>query len=408
MKAMCTVVARNYLAHARVLARSFVSQHPDVPMTVLLLDDDGGVVSGDGELFEIIRPEDVVSEDDLRHMVVMYDVVELATAVKPWLLQHLLRRHGGPVCYLDPDIEVFSPLEEVAHGAQGSPIVLTPHLTAPLPRDGRTPDEDFILKSGIFNLGFITVRPGSEAFLEWWCERLRTDCIVAPDRHRFVDQRWVDLASGIFAHHVIRHPGYNVAYWNISTRDVVGDGVGGYVVDGEPLRFFHFSGYDEGRGGRLSKHAGARPRHELGATPEVAALARRYGAALRAEGLDEAAAVPYGYGSLADGTNLDRRLRRAYRSGLLAHERTGTPLPPNPFQDPDAFARWYSTADVPTDGGWRYTARWSPQFPDELEHLLMAIALRPSVRRVVSLASIWTWKISRRFIDRTQKAGSDG
>lgn len=408
MKAMCTVVARNYLAHARVLARSFASQHPDVPITVLLLDDDGWTVSDDAEPFDIVRPEHVVAEASLRHMLVMYDVVELATALKPWLLQHLLARHGGAVCYLDPDIEVFSPLDEVAEGAQRSPIVLTPHLTAPMPRDGFTPDEDFILKSGIFNLGFIMVGPGSEPFLEWWCERLRTDCIVAPDRHRFVDQRWVDLASGIFAHDVVRHPGYNVAYWNISTRDLARDDDGGYVVDGEPLRFFHFSGYEAGTGRRLSKHAGALPRHELEATPDVAALANRYGAALRAEGLHEVSAIPYGYASLADGTVLDRRLRRAYRSGLLAHERNGTPLPPNPFQDATAFRNWHSSADLPTDGGWRYTARWSPQFPEELEHLLMAIALRPLVRRVVSRASIWTWRISRKLIDPLEKTGLDG
>ena len=47
---------------------------------------------------------------------------------------------------------------------------------------------------------------------------------------------------GYFDTAVVRDPEYNVAWWNLSTRTVSWDG-SGYLVNGRPLGFFHFSGY---------------------------------------------------------------------------------------------------------------------------------------------------------------------
>ncbi len=90
--------------------------------------------------------------------------------------------------------------------------------------------------------------------LDWWSERLATDCLVAPERGYFVDQRWMDLAPGLIPRlAILRDEGYNVAYWNLPSREVTRDGER-YTVNGRPLRFFHFSGYDPDHPDRLSKH----------------------------------------------------------------------------------------------------------------------------------------------------------
>src|ERR671935_35916 len=39
-QAVCTIIAKNYLAHARVLARSFRQHNPDVRVFVLVVEDD--------------------------------------------------------------------------------------------------------------------------------------------------------------------------------------------------------------------------------------------------------------------------------------------------------------------------------------------------------------------------------
>ena len=45
------------------------------------------------------------------HMAIRYSVLELSTAVKPWLLRHLMAATGEPVTYLDPDIRIYGSLQ---------------------------------------------------------------------------------------------------------------------------------------------------------------------------------------------------------------------------------------------------------------------------------------------------------
>ncbi len=68
-----------------------------------------------------------------------------------------------------------------------------------MPRDGQRPSETDILISGSFNLGFAGFAGNADVdqLLDWWSERLATDCLVAPERGYFVDQRWMDLAPGL-------------------------------------------------------------------------------------------------------------------------------------------------------------------------------------------------------------------
>src|SRR5215203_3986586 len=157
---ICTVIAKNYVAHARALADSFRATHPDGTCSVLVIDDLEGVIHGGQEPFEVLRLDEIGLPDPER-MAASYDVLEFSTAVKPWLLAHLLARPGlDAVTYLDPDIRVFSSLEEVDQRARQHDVVLTPHFTAPLPRDGLKPSEEDILIAGTYNLGFIGLAAG--------------------------------------------------------------------------------------------------------------------------------------------------------------------------------------------------------------------------------------------------------
>ena len=237
---ICTIVAKNYLAHARVLARSHAEHHPDARTWVLVIDDVEGYVDAAREPFELVTPADI-DIPTFDQMVCLYSVLELSTAVKPFFLTHLLDRRGlERVAYMDPDIRVHGDLSEIDRLLTESTMVVTPHLTEPMPRDDRRPSETEILMSGSFNLGFLGLSrgEGSRLLLDWWAERLATDCIVDPEAGLFVDQRWMDFSPGLVdSFHVLRDPGYNVAYWNLGGRSLrkAGDG---YEVNGRPLRFF--------------------------------------------------------------------------------------------------------------------------------------------------------------------------
>jgi glycosyltransferase involved in cell wall biosynthesis/SAM-dependent methyltransferase len=340
---ICTIIARNYVAHARVLAESFRKVHPEGTCSVLVIDDPSGYIEPAEEPFELLTIDRIGLPDPAR-MAAAYDVMELSTAVKPWLLRTLLDRPGvDSVIYLDPDIQVFSSLEEVVERALRHDVVLTPHFTAPLPRDGRKPSEEDILIAGSYNLGFIALGAGetAHALLDWWSERLENDCLNEPAQGRFVDQRWIDLAPGLWPGiDVLRDTAFNIAYWNLPTRSLEDDGAGGYRVDGEPLRFFHFSGFDPRRPTDLSKHQN---RIDVGADPALTRICREYADELLSHGFEQAIGWPYGWDAMANGISLDRAARRVFREGAEVGAIT-EPV----FAEPGAqrFAEYLRKSDV--------------------------------------------------------------
>ena len=75
------------LAAARVLARSFIADHPDGSFTTLVIDDRTHALDQCGEPFEILHPEDLgLSHSEIHEFAGIYNLMEFATAMKPWLL----------------------------------------------------------------------------------------------------------------------------------------------------------------------------------------------------------------------------------------------------------------------------------------------------------------------------------
>ncbi|MGW5050822.1 FkbM family methyltransferase [Actinokineospora sp. NPDC004072] len=336
----CTIVAANYLPAARVLAASYLEHHPGHRFVIGVVDADWTTADDDGSP-EILGPARFgIDRADYLRMATAYSVTEMATAVKPYLLREL-RADSPVVIYLDPDIRVFAPMPELAELATAHGIVLTPHFLEPLPRDGREPTEAMIMGAGIFNLGFVATGPGSEPFLDFWAERLRHDAIVAPDRQLFTDQRWVDQVPALFGNHVLRDPGFNVAYWNAHERPVtVEDGVP--LAGGHRLRFFHFSGYRPEKPWLLSHHTPLRPRVRLSDSAALRALCDEYAALLREAGYGETLeAIGYGFAALPDGTKLTPTMRRMFRAAWISAEKKGKALPPAAFgETAEAFVKW--------------------------------------------------------------------
>jgi glycosyltransferase involved in cell wall biosynthesis len=342
----CTIVARNYLPRARVLAGSLRRHHPDVTLWVLVIDAEW-TEWADEEPFSGLSLDDVGLGGPLgREMAAVYSILEFSTSVKPWLLTHLLERTGAPVLYFDPDIEIFGSVGHLAELAGEHGVALTPHHLKPVPRDGRTPTEADYLAAGVYNLGFIGTGVGAldSGFLEFWRERLRRDGLVDYANMMHTDQRWVDFID-CFPYHVVRDPGCNVAYWNIGQRSLSREGEA-ISVDGSPLVFFHFSGFDPARPHFLSVNQGERPRIFLSQHQIVAELCAHYLAAVVTEGYFEDLATPYGWRATPTGLTMTPVLRWAYRHGLMEADRTASSPPPNPFESPREFEAWIDRAEI--------------------------------------------------------------
>ncbi|HEV7786273.1 MAG TPA: hypothetical protein VGQ28_13095, partial [Thermoanaerobaculia bacterium] len=217
-----------------------------------------------------------------------------------------------------------------------------PHLTAPID-DKRVPGEREILLSGIYNLGFLGLAFNERtlAFLDWWKERLYRWCLHEVDKGLFVDQRWMDLAPAFLPRaEILRDPGYNVAYWNLSHRTLAQRG-GAWWVGDVPLRFFHFSGYDFNRPDSISKFQN---RYTFAERPDVLPLFELYGESIRRQGQKEVQDYPYGYGRFANGVTIPDLARRVLRQLDPDGVRW-----PDPFatSGPDSFFDWLRR---PVDG----------------------------------------------------------
>lgn len=315
-----TIIAKNYVAYARVWARSFSAHHPGARVVVLLADRNDGYLDPAREPFEILEAESLGIRE-FRRMAFRYDVMELSTAVKPAFLSRLLETGQEDVAfYFDPDILVLGPATSALETLRSANVALTPHALSPMPVDGRRPSEAAFLVSGTYNLGFIGLRrsPESARLLAWWQDRLVRGGASAPEKGLFTDQKWIDLVPAFFdGVGIVRDPALNVAYWNLHERGDIRSAGGRFFVGSRPISFFHFSGFLPARPTVLSKH---QDRYELG---ELSRAARElfgiYAEAIGQEGYHATTRFPYAYGSFADA----EPVTRTWRSTYLAAEAEG-------------------------------------------------------------------------------------
>jgi glycosyltransferase involved in cell wall biosynthesis len=309
-----SIVSANYLAYARTLMQSVREHHPDSLRYVFLADEDPGNLDLDPDEFTVVTAREL-GIPHFDHFAMRYSILEFNTALKPAAFRWLASKHVlTAIIYLDPDILVLGPLDDVAEAVQsGALVVITPHLTAPVD-DGKRPDEVTMLRVGAYNLGFVAVGPHPErnAFIEWWARRLEFNAVIDLESGLFTDQKWIDLVPGMFPDvRILRRPGYNLAYWNLAHRTLTSDGQGRLLANGELVRFVHFSGVDFRYPSAFSVH---QDRYDAATIGALDPHYRHYLQLLRDNGYDRYSRVPYGFRRLRDGTTITQEMRAIFRN----------------------------------------------------------------------------------------------
>jgi len=204
------------------------------------------------EPFDEVLTIDQLGIDKLDQWAFSHTVVELCTAVKGLALERLLMMDDtDAVFYLDPDVWLLASLDNLVSEFDSHDLLLTPHLLEPETEKWEIHGKEIVttLAHGVFNLGFAGVKKSDEGlrFARWWAQRLVYFCYDDVPLGIFTDQRWCDLAPCFFPTlKVIRDKGCNVATWNIQRRPIT-KGASGYLAGGEPITFYHFTGFDAGR-----------------------------------------------------------------------------------------------------------------------------------------------------------------
>jgi hypothetical protein len=245
-----TSIAENYLPKATVLAKSIRKYHPDWIIHLLLVQEQVENTSLIEQNFDNYHLIDSLEIPAFKPWAFCHTVVELSTAVKPFLLRKLLQRDDcTAVVYIDPDIVLFSPLTEIEDALSKHAVVLTPHQTLPEEDiQGVMDNEICSLQHGTYNLGFVAVANNSvgKSFANWWSDRTYQFCRDEIPNGLFTDQKWIDLVPALFDEVKIeRSPRFNIATWNIRTRKLEGS-IQALKVNGLSVGFYHFTGFDSG------------------------------------------------------------------------------------------------------------------------------------------------------------------
>jgi hypothetical protein len=352
--AVGTIVAKNFVPFARVLARSLKEQHPAVPIFAVVADRPDPTFAAADEPFETVLL-DQLGIPDLQRVCFRYSRQQVSILAKPYLLRYLLKQGFSPAIFLDADILVLDSLQPLFDETAAHAIALTPHLLDPLPGIGRTGRELNILVAGVYNGGFIgTSRHASACrFLDWWADRLQTHCRHDTPAGMHFDQRWLDLVPALFDDvRVVRDAGCNVAYWNLPERDLELT-PGGLRAGGGPLRFFHFSGFEPEHPGVVTRYSCRPTMRNIGA---AAALFARYHDLLRAHEYFERSQSPYAFGSFDNGVPIPAVARLVFEQIGDDAARFG-----NPFGAAGAasYFRWLNEpADGPSGSSPIVTRLW--------------------------------------------------
>ncbi len=316
MKAVFTICAKNYLSHARTLGDSIKKIHPDIDFSILLSDEVDGFIDLQKEKHRIVEFK-TIEREIYKDLAFKYDVLEFSTSVKPFYFHYLFKHEKyDKVIYLDPDIYVYNSLDYVFNLLDDNFLILTPHFTRMDLNDSGPIREETILFVGIYNLGFAAFSNKPEALqvIEWWKKRLQDKCYVDRENALHVDQKWMDLIPSYFNSgvHITRHTGLNISHCNMHQRKLTKDKQT-YLVDGKPLIFFHFTGFDPKNPDSITK-PGRQTTVTLKDMPEYKDIFYDYAKCLYNNNYEKISKSTYFYNNFENGINIFQFQRRYYRA----------------------------------------------------------------------------------------------
>jgi hypothetical protein len=328
-----TIVTKDYLPFARVLARSLRRHHPECQLVVALADEIDGSFEPATEPFSILTPAEL-QVPELRDLAFRTTQRAFPIALKPYLLARLLDQSDSAL-FLDPDVLVLGNLDSLFDRVQHQALTLVPHALEPSVGPDRLDRELVLHRAGVFNAGVVGVRRGhsTAGFLSWWQRRVHNLCVYAVDRGVHYDQRWLDLALGFVEDlHVHRDVGVDVAHWNLPERPIrIRDGV--VTAAGAPCRLFHFSGFDPDHPELPTRYRPSLRFEELG---EAQQLFGDYADELRRAGWEDARDLPYAYGSFHNGVPIPDIARQLFAQ-LPDRSKWGDPFAASETQ---SYFRW--------------------------------------------------------------------
>ncbi|MFD1772610.1 hypothetical protein [Paenibacillus rhizophilus] len=213
-----TVVNASGLAQARLMANSVKRQMPFAKVLVCLVEEtQAGTLPDVDWIFTAREISAYLGFEDFDNYIFKFNSLQCGTAMKGRLLTYLLEAFPGEehIVYLDPEMYVFKPFNEIEQMLSYYDVVLTPHHLEP--SDAWDCSREIgTLQDGTFHSGLVAVKNSQEGrnFAKWWMTIIAGDFGGQPNGI-FTDQPYLNFVPAFFNAGVLRHPGYNLAFWNL-------------------------------------------------------------------------------------------------------------------------------------------------------------------------------------------------
>lgn len=315
---IATVAAARDLAGAAVMARSVKEQMPGTKVVVGIIEEAMPAGALQVPYFdEVVLLGNVLRYPNLSKFFFQYDEEEAKNACKAPLMNYIYDRypHEALFVYLDPNTRVYSPISELTTITKDHPIVITGHHTNADYMDWEWRSAHG--KTGVYSSGLLALKrhPEAKRFVLWWAK--------ISERHASNEYAYLDLAPVYFDDvYTLRHSGYGIEQRNLIERwNIAHTLLGGWTVNGSPLRTIHYSKefpaamswIDESKGQLYSKLY-EQYMHEL------------------VEAVQPATSSDWSYSHFSSGERISRAAKQSFRLNYYDN-----PAVDNPFTLSNAF-----------------------------------------------------------------------
>ncbi len=175
-----------------------------------------------------------------------FDTAQTLCANRPRAVLELFRRGFERVIFVGADMYFTGPFLDWLKCYHDTSAIVTPHILEPIEKDGFYPTTRQIFRTGHLNSDFVVWTDKSKVrqFLDWQAAELSKNCIGDIPNGFFYDQSLLShLPYFVPDVQIMREPGYNVAYYNLTERKIGRDSSGRWTANGSLLYCFHFTGF---------------------------------------------------------------------------------------------------------------------------------------------------------------------
>ncbi len=344
-------------ACALLAARSVGAHHPELHLTVVVVDDRFGEVTRctADEPGRWTSAAKLIGSEQVAALIAEHHIDDVVTLVQPQLVANLLDTDAAAdaVLVLADHVELHAPVTDFIGRATAKEGGFVPVRSGSVPVDGRLPDAADLASYGHFQRGLAVFTRHGRALVNRWADALSHHPLEGDGRFARVEQAWFDdlVLSDPAAVH-IDQPSLVQSFRNL---DECAKAAGAVATS--------YEGFSAARPWVLSELAGEWPRVIISAHPML-----RDAVETRAQELESVHAnctwMVGPYDTLPNGHRYDEAMRLVFTEALHHALRHGGELPPNPFTDAEAFVAFLAARSTTRPGISRHLEALARRRPD--------------------------------------------